>query len=155
MARQQWLLRIKALPENVFTDPTLRVGAHEETEEACRNFLAKGRLLWIFAAHERVANQQLSMRGMGPNRTKSLFWAGDHDVEVSCLRELPMPTSPTTLARQQWSFRTKSLPGNATLGPNLPTGPHGQIDEVGRSFHAEGTSSRILDAHGREASRKR
>ena len=53
IAAVEMALSYEVAPENAIY---LRVGAHEETEEANCIFLAKGRSSWISAAHERVAN---------------------------------------------------------------------------------------------------
>ena len=55
IAAVEMALAYGVAPENAIY---LRVGAHEETEKANRNFLAEGRSSWISAAHERVANRR-------------------------------------------------------------------------------------------------
>ena len=116
-------------PHCKFTDPSLRVGTQEGTEEANCNFLAEGRSSRISASHERAANRRREKKGMGPNCVEFRLRAGYPDVAPSRLRESAITTSPTALARETWPFRTLSLPENATMGPNLRIEAHGEIEE--------------------------
>ena len=91
--------------------------------------------------------------GAAQNRRKSLLRAGRRARYSSRLHKLPIPTSPTILARGPSLFRKTSLPENATTAPSLGTGRYGETAYAGCPLVAEETSSWIHPTNGRVANR--